>query len=717
MLQLKRFAFDLETYSRNKINDLFAFPMSIDMSPYTFQHLANPDVPIEEDMFDLVGVIVHKGQAEHGHYVSYIRARPTADDESPTWLLFDDADVTVFDPKDFGEACFGGAANKDSGMMFQPSLKSYNAYMLFYQRRSSLQQAPWVADGSFDLRNVPIMPHMQAEVVQENRALLKEYSLLDESTREYIRGLIRKLESLDHNDPIHDTQANLLQIIWKYITSVWVRTKEYPGIEEALASLREIGAKCARCCYTTLRWFISCEFRADYYIEDPLRDMLLRINQPKIRGYFRSFLLDAMKQIRDTGDLYGADTSETQPALTGRGAIVIITRLAQFIPNDISTNFRAWEDFFGLLADIASLGPQECFALISEGVLTACFDVILCGSGFNLQTDTTTYKEVTYAMKRKPSPPYNQVIRLASTLFNYVDMHGTAVPDTEAAARLDWYTEDGLPWTDREESILLDFNKKEGGLLWLCEVLQKWNYDVDAIAPAHIVKSLLHAKSALVHGVVETFCVSIKEFETRYVDPFLRLAKMLPGCIPSKELMDRIFRTMKQCSREANGSALRAEDGYNGSLCHRFWSAVHRIVMRQLDSHIADQAYFDKHFLLSCREWGPVLLAYTQDSEVGRLTQRLLSDSLFKHGPDLIAGEIRDLTEAEQAVTLLFWGCERQIRMFQAWRETLHQHFMQPTVSIMAECAAYLQEVAENVEQEPDSIVENERICSRILGM
>jgi hypothetical protein len=94
----------------------------------------------------------------------------------------------------------------------------------------------------------------------------------------------------------------------------------------------------------------------------------------------------------------------------------------------------------------------------------------------------------------------------------------------------------------------------------------------------------------------------------------------------------------------------------------------------------------------------------------------VLSDSLFKHGPDLIAEDVRDLGESEQAVTLLFWGCERQIRMFQAWRETLHQHFMLPTVTIMAECATYLQEVAEKVEQEQDTIVENEKICSRILG-
>lgn len=315
MLQLKRFAFDLETYSRNKINDHFAFPMSIDMSPYKFQHLSNPDEPIEEDIFDLVGVIVHKGQAEHGHYVSYIRARPTPPGEAPTWLLFDDADVSIFDPNDFGDACFGGFSNKGSGMLFQSGMKSYNAYMLFYQRRSSLQQHPWAAtDSALDLRNVPLMPDMESEMVSENRELLKNYALFDESSREYVRCLIAKLEKLDHGEPRHEAQTNLLKVIWRYMTRTWVRTKEYPGFESALNSLRDLGAKCGQCCYSSLRWLIQSRQTGQYWTEDILRDLVLRINQPKIRGMFRSFILDSIRQIRADVSLYGSDIADDERA-------------------------------------------------------------------------------------------------------------------------------------------------------------------------------------------------------------------------------------------------------------------------------------------------------------------------------------------------------------------------------------------------------------------
>jgi ubiquitin carboxyl-terminal hydrolase 34 len=119
ILHLKRFEFDIGLQRRSKINDYFEFPMWIDMSPYTFKHLAGEE-PVEEDIFDLVGVLVHKGQAEHGHYISYIRTRPEA---RPTWLLFDDSEVTEFDPSDIPETCYGGISEiEKNGFHMQPSV-------------------------------------------------------------------------------------------------------------------------------------------------------------------------------------------------------------------------------------------------------------------------------------------------------------------------------------------------------------------------------------------------------------------------------------------------------------------------------------------------------------------------------------------------------------------------------------------------------------------
>lgn len=53
--------------------------------------------------YDLIGVTVHTGTADGGHYYSFIRDR-TRD----KWFLFNDAEVKPFDPKQIATECFGG---------------------------------------------------------------------------------------------------------------------------------------------------------------------------------------------------------------------------------------------------------------------------------------------------------------------------------------------------------------------------------------------------------------------------------------------------------------------------------------------------------------------------------------------------------------------------------------------------------------------------------
>src|SRR5467141_3996544 len=95
------------TMMRSKINDEFRFPERIDMTPYKVEYLSTPNSSVPPDIFELVGVLVHSGTAESGHYYSYIRERPTAD-STPSWVEFNDSDVTKFDPSKIAEQCFGG---------------------------------------------------------------------------------------------------------------------------------------------------------------------------------------------------------------------------------------------------------------------------------------------------------------------------------------------------------------------------------------------------------------------------------------------------------------------------------------------------------------------------------------------------------------------------------------------------------------------------------
>jgi ubiquitin carboxyl-terminal hydrolase 34 len=73
------------------------------------------------DIFSVVGVLVHTGNAEDGHYYSFIKERSKKSD-TPShsgefssilrnlgqWLCFNDRIVKPFNPELIPEECFGG---------------------------------------------------------------------------------------------------------------------------------------------------------------------------------------------------------------------------------------------------------------------------------------------------------------------------------------------------------------------------------------------------------------------------------------------------------------------------------------------------------------------------------------------------------------------------------------------------------------------------------
>ena len=94
-------------------------------------------------LYELVGVLVHSGTADSGHYYSYIkerRAAPAATGGAGSWLHFNDTLVEAFDERDIAKACYGGV---EPVMQWDVELqkhvqrmapKPHSAYMLFYEQ-------------------------------------------------------------------------------------------------------------------------------------------------------------------------------------------------------------------------------------------------------------------------------------------------------------------------------------------------------------------------------------------------------------------------------------------------------------------------------------------------------------------------------------------------------------------------------------------------------
>lgn len=88
----------------------------------------------EKYEYDLIGVTVHTGTADGGHYYSFIRDRTTPNRDK--WFFFNDAEVKPFDPNQLAAECFGGEMTV-SISCFLRNVVFHKKF--FYSKRTSLQ--------------------------------------------------------------------------------------------------------------------------------------------------------------------------------------------------------------------------------------------------------------------------------------------------------------------------------------------------------------------------------------------------------------------------------------------------------------------------------------------------------------------------------------------------------------------------------------------------
>ena len=110
----------------------------------------------EEFIYKLVGVNIHVGTAEHGHYYSLIntkRGQEEPDESKPEWgqpekdqwREFNDESIKYFTFSDLKEEAFGGSSGANNladnemtaYLVHSGAAQSYgkNAYMLIYERQ------------------------------------------------------------------------------------------------------------------------------------------------------------------------------------------------------------------------------------------------------------------------------------------------------------------------------------------------------------------------------------------------------------------------------------------------------------------------------------------------------------------------------------------------------------------------------------------------------
>jgi ubiquitin C-terminal hydrolase len=153
----ERIFYNYELDRNEKNNSRLEFPRILNMKPYTLEG-NSPDIsdsdeiyPKHDDYYEyyLVGVVVHIGSADAGHYFSFINTKRDGDDscmninredilnlnngKENSWLKFNDTKISKWDVKKLEEECFGGKLNESDSTMNLDSVQS--AYMAFYERK------------------------------------------------------------------------------------------------------------------------------------------------------------------------------------------------------------------------------------------------------------------------------------------------------------------------------------------------------------------------------------------------------------------------------------------------------------------------------------------------------------------------------------------------------------------------------------------------------
>lgn len=529
IFHLKRFDFDLTDFSRKKVHEHFAFPETLDIGLYNVDHLSDPTSPHQEDLFDLVGVVVHFGNCENGHYYSYIRKRPGPPGEtSPTWLNFNDQEVDLFDPAEIPQKAFGGVT--DDG--YNRQYKLYSAYMLFYQRRTSIanDKQQWSVSSPSQPPGVKVPRPIEANIELENERFIREYCILDPCHSEFVRQLHGASRRISHGacSENHNQEDCALDIFLAHLTRVVWRQQTTGLFEEYIVHLRRFVLSCEACCNFTLRWL----GRDD----EGLHNLLLRCPHPLVRSQTRSLLIDSLKFLCEKDiALYGGD--DTVLDTVDAGALDIVARRLMTVAENSFRNTRAWDDLYLTLTQMAEIGDAETAALLDVGAFEFCLQLFCMNANPRIAED---YPDFVRILEKRKNV-YNRLIGFVSTVLSRIDID---LALSDGSSRVTEIDRDTLcfPLTRSERDLLIYWHSEMKAFAVVDKMVELFDQTkTEVFCPGEVVKWMTKSADSHVQRQLQTMITQgITELNIPFCDAYLRVASSYAEVVANVERIGKI---------------------------------------------------------------------------------------------------------------------------------------------------------------------------------
>lgn len=601
IFHLKRFDFNLRTMQRSKINDHFSFPHRIDMRPYKVEHLMESPEQTHEDVYELVGILVHAGTAESGHYYSYIRERPSQG-PTPNWVEFNDDTVTSFDPIYIEANCFGGPDYRgpDSGGSFQFD-KSYSAYMLFYQRSSVLQAQQRELHGSgIHPIQLPLARELCNFIAEENELLVRKYCLYDEGHAPFV---LRMLDNIQHINKgrcsdDHALEKMALSTILNHLDQVVARTKDLPDFGSYILMLNHRIQACVECSRDFLDWVAIHP--------EGVRQLLLRNPDPIVRSEIASAIVHALSKVKQdaTYPCYGLyddsldcdDDDESDPEYRNPRVFTKVLNTLKRLWETFHFSPRAWPEYFGLLVSMAQLGPQETATLLDNGFLRRVMEVVSADAALPQHQQYT--RMLSIISKRPATKPvsYENVISLLEILLKACQLNAEAIPDEDLRLEL-LIEEQQMPLT-LSESALMGQHWTRGPVNILVDKLLLINQNERSTQA--IIAMLLNVPTFVHQPIFNAIRGGIRKITTTVpAAPFLRAALTYCEHTDSEKYMEYMIQHVTNTTRMLDSS--------EGREYLRFFKDLLEIPSIRVQ---VGRDMFVRHVINQIPIWAPSLLTY-----------------------------------------------------------------------------------------------------------
>ncbi|KAJ3494124.1 hypothetical protein NLG97_g4280 [Lecanicillium saksenae] len=489
IFHLKRFEFNLQTLQRSKIDDHFAFPYMLDLQPYTVEYLSGSIPQNQQDMFELVGVLVHAGTAESGHYYSYVRERSPNKDAPVKWVEFNDDQVSIWNPASMETSTFGGPERQsiyeENGVSFD---KSYSAYMLFYQRVSQSrpvletqlstqagEPAPATIDGA-----------LKEHIRHENLLLLRRHCLFDPSHASFVQACVHR--SMNPDRSLRDVPSEgdggsqipyrlAIETALSYLDQIFSRSKDPSFAISFCNVLADLATKHGACALSIFQYFQS---RPAIF-----RSLLLRNPEKHIRAAVGHLFITCLETLSKTcpqlfyalpkaADSTNEDEDEEMgDDETGNGTILFqAVRLLDHLWKYFHHHIRAWDEYFSTVLRVARLGRHECSAILAADYLEKCLNIILADRSLELEQNFAKMLQNVYRRMAGQPPSYVAVLATIDYLMSRLEPEISHETIVETADERFAYDDEYLPWTAAEVARLLKHQDEDDTSFFMKRLLE-----------------------------------------------------------------------------------------------------------------------------------------------------------------------------------------------------------------------------------------------------